>query len=84
MLLTGALWRITYDEASGMSGDSRQSGASVTRAAGSEAALPEAWRDFIRFCRELRHGDIERLRIQDGVPVLAEMTRKKVRFPKET
>jgi len=29
---------------------------------------------------ELRFGDIERLRIQDGLPVLAEETRKKVRF----
>jgi hypothetical protein len=45
-----------------------------------ERALPEAWREFIRFCRDLKHGDIERLSIQDGVPVLAEMTRKKVRF----
>lgn len=42
--------------------------------------LPPAWREFIRYCRELRHGEIERLSIQDGLPVLAEMTRKKVKF----
>ena len=42
--------------------------------------LPPAWREFIRYCRELRHGEIERLRIQDGLPVLAETTRKKVKF----
>jgi len=28
----------------------------------------------------MRHGEIERLSIQDGVPVLAEVTKKKVRF----
>ena len=42
--------------------------------------LPPAWREFIRFCSELRHGEIERLSIQDGVPVLAEITKKKVKF----
>jgi hypothetical protein len=44
------------------------------------AELPPAWREFIRFCTDLRHGEIERLSIQDGVPVLAEITRKKVKF----
>ncbi|HKE27787.1 MAG TPA: hypothetical protein VKB88_35770 [Bryobacteraceae bacterium] len=45
--------------------------------------LSPAWREFIRFCRELRHGEIERLSIQDGVPVLAELTKKKVRFTRD-
>jgi hypothetical protein len=48
--------------------------------AGADSPLPPAWREFIRYCRELRHGEIERLSIQDGLPVLAEMTRKKVKF----
>jgi hypothetical protein len=42
--------------------------------------LPDAWREFIRFCGELQYGEIERLSIQDGLPVLAEMTKKKVKF----
>jgi hypothetical protein len=42
--------------------------------------LPPAWREFIRFCRDLRHGEIEKLNIQDGVPVLAETITKKIRF----
>jgi hypothetical protein len=67
-----------------MSGDSRPTPLTGPRGGGVEPALPEAWREFIRFCRELRHGDIERLRIQDGLPVLAELTRKKVRFPKDS
>jgi hypothetical protein len=49
-------------------------------AADGEHALPPAWREFIRYCRDLRHGEIERLSIQDGVPVLAEITRKKIKF----
>lgn len=48
-----------------------------------EHGLAPAWREFIRFCRELRHGEIERLSIQDGVPVLAELTRKKIKFTRE-
>lgn len=42
--------------------------------------LHPAWRTFIRYCRELRHGEIERLSIQDGIPVLAEVTKQKVKF----
>jgi hypothetical protein len=42
--------------------------------------LPPAWREFIRFCRDLRHGEIEKLNIQDGVPVLAETITKKIKF----
>jgi hypothetical protein len=44
------------------------------------AEIPPAWREFIRFCADLRHGEIERLSIQDGLPVLAEVTKKKVKF----
>jgi len=39
-----------------------------------------AWRAFIRYCIELQHGEIEVLKIQNGLPVLAEVTRKKVKF----
>lgn len=39
-----------------------------------------AWRSLIRFCDEMRHGEIECLKIQDGIPVIAEVTRKKIRF----
>ena len=45
-----------------------------------ERLLHPAWREFIRFCRDLKHGEVERLSIQDGLPVLAETTRKKVKF----
>lgn len=39
-----------------------------------------AWYSFIRFCETLRHGEIEKLKIQDGLPMLAEEVRKKIRF----
>ncbi len=42
--------------------------------------LHPAWAAFLKFCGELRHGEIERLKIQDGLPVLAEVTKKKVKF----
>jgi len=42
--------------------------------------LHPAWAALIEYCRRLQHGDIERLRIQDGVPVLAEVITRKVKF----
>ena len=42
--------------------------------------LHPAWRAFIQYCRDMRHGEIERLSIQDGMPVLAEVTKRKVKF----
>ena len=42
--------------------------------------LHPAWRAFIRYCANLRHGEIDRLSIQDGLPVLAQSTTKKVKF----
>jgi hypothetical protein len=42
--------------------------------------LHPAWRAFIRYCAELQHGEIELLKIQDGVPVLAEVVKKKIKF----
>jgi hypothetical protein len=46
----------------------------------SERSLHPAWLALIRYCRELRHGELERLSIQDGVPVIAEHVRQKVKF----
>jgi hypothetical protein len=43
-------------------------------------ALHPAWIAFIRHCRELNFGEISQLKIQDGIPVMAEETTKKVKF----
>ena len=54
----------------------------TTVAAGEYAkkALHPLWRAFIRYCSELQHGEIEVLKIQDGVPVFAEAVKKKIKF----
>jgi len=39
-----------------------------------------SWLALIELCRDLGYGEIERLSIQDGLPVLAETVKKKVRF----
>ena len=44
------------------------------------ATLHPAWCAFIRYCEELKYGEIERLKIQDGIPVLAEVVEKKIKF----
>ena len=63
-----------------MSEGSRQPIALPLTPVGGDRPLPPAWREFIRFCRDLRHGEIERLSIQDGMPVLAETIKRKVKF----
>jgi len=44
------------------------------------ANLHSVWLQFIRYCTELGHGEIEKLKIQDGLPVIAETAIKKIRF----
>jgi hypothetical protein len=44
------------------------------------AELHPAWVRFIQYCRELVHGEIEGLKVQDGLPMIAEVTKKKVKF----
>ena len=38
------------------------------------------WYSFIRYCEELGYGEIERLKIQDGLPMLAEEVKRKIKF----
>ncbi len=42
--------------------------------------LHSAWLQFIRYCAELGYGEIEKLKIQDGLPMAAEVTTRKVKF----
>jgi len=42
--------------------------------------IPEPWARLMRFCQELGHGEIEKLKIQDGIPVIADVVREKVKF----
>ena len=63
-----------------MNEDYRQLLAVPQAQSGNDQIVPPAWREFIKFCRDLRHGEIERLSIQDGLPVLAEITTRKIKF----
>lgn len=38
------------------------------------------WVQFIRYCGAIEFGEIEKLKIQNGVPVLAEVATKKIKF----
>ena len=49
-------------------------------AAANAANLNSAWLLFIRYCTELGHGEIEKLKIQNGLPMIAEMAVKKIKF----
>ena len=44
------------------------------------APLHRAWKDFIRYCQELQFGELEKLKIQNGVPMMAELATRKVKF----
>jgi len=44
------------------------------------ADVHPAWVRLMRYCEELGHGEIEKLKIQDGVPVIADVVREKVKF----
>ena len=39
-----------------------------------------AWVRLMRYCAELGHGEIEKLKIQNGLPMAAEVTTRKVKF----
>ena len=54
--------------------------ASQRRAGNPVGQLNAAWVEFMQYCAELGHGEIERLKIQDGLPMLAEQAIKKVKF----
>ncbi len=58
----------------------RRSASGVGEGTVTDKRLHPAWRAFIRYCIELQHGEIELLKIQDGLPVLAEVVRKKIKF----
>jgi len=52
----------------------------TTEGTKSESCLHPAWIAFIRYCQQMQHGEIEKLKIQDGIPVLVEVSRQKIKF----
>ena len=39
-----------------------------------------AWQKLIHYCAQIDHGEIEKLKIQDGLPMAAEVTTRKIKF----
>jgi hypothetical protein len=55
--------------------------ASRDRLQGSQfGAVHPAWLRLMEYCAELKYGELQNLKIQDGLPVVAEVTMKKVKF----
>ena len=44
------------------------------------AGVHTSWLRLMRYCAELGHGEIEKLKIQDGLPMAAEVTTRKIKF----
>ena len=40
------------------------------------------WHEFIRQCEKMGYGEIYRIKIQDGLPMAAEVIKKSIRFSK--
>jgi len=59
--------------------ESRQNGTAPSKN-GPDTPLHPAWAAFVRYCQQMGHGEIERLKIQDGLPVLVEVSRQKIKF----
>ena len=47
---------------------------------GFDPQLHPAWQKLIVYCQNLKHGEVSKLQIQDGLPVSAEYVKKKVKF----
>jgi hypothetical protein len=47
---------------------------------GNSMPVHPTWLRLIDFCAKLDHGEIEKLKIQDGLPMIAEVTTRKVKF----
>lgn len=42
--------------------------------------ISPCWVQFIAFCEKMGFGEIENLKIQNGVPMMAEQVTKKIKF----
>lgn len=42
--------------------------------------LHPAWQAMIRFCQEMRYGEIACIKIHDGLPISAEVVVRKIRW----
>ena len=43
------------------------------------SAMHPAWEAFIRLCRQIGFGELERVKLQDGLPVSVEVVKRKIK-----
>lgn len=60
--------------------NSRMNKESPQRANTMNVGIHPAWIALIRHCQAMGHGEIERIKIQDGVPVLIEKSVEKIKL----
>lgn len=46
----------------------------------SVTAVHPSWQRLMDYCQQLKHGELAKVQIQDGLPVCAEYVKKKVKF----
>lgn len=61
--------------------DEKKSNAEVQ--AGKLIRVHPVWYSFIKYCEAIKNGEIERLKVQNGLPMLAEEVKKKIKFIKK-
>ena len=61
-----------------MNGNNREAGKKVDTAR--LVYVHPIWYSFVKYCEALEYGEIEKLKIQDGLPVAAERAVKKTKF----
>ncbi len=61
-------------------GNGGQGPASQRRPAVGSDSIHPAWAEFIRYCQQLQFGELEKVKIQNGIPMVAEVTIRKVKF----
>ncbi|MEK7449472.1 MAG: hypothetical protein AAB019_08310 [Planctomycetota bacterium] len=42
--------------------------------------ISSSWLKFIRYCEKIRFGELQKIQIQDGLPVSAEKSTEKIKF----
>jgi hypothetical protein len=48
-----------------------------------KCSVHPAWEALIRYCEKLQFGELEKIRIQNGVPMIVEVIRAKIRLVNE-
>ncbi len=51
--------------------------------AGKLIRVHPVWYSFIKYCEAIQNGEIEKLKVQNGLPMLAEEVKKKIKFVKK-